>query len=519
MNDRKDYTLKFNEAKQTWKAKVRKPDGSGWADKWLPKSITKAQETEAHEFMVQWTNQYTKTWVQPENSKVVGIRTLATLFPRWIKLRENSIGTRPNTLDCFKTARNWILDTEGFRHDSIQNLDIETGLTVQVLRSWLNSIPGKPRTKAGCVTALSSFFNDAVGEGWLNEDFINPFQKVALKKLNREIASLIRKTRKIHTVPIEQMNAVLTSTHRTIRHWRKVRYVLGVLAGLRDGELNGLVWGDLHLDSKIPYVSVLRQLDKRGVKPFKVYEDELAAGKTKAEIFTGPRAVVSDPKTGASKGNVPLHPLAVKVLRWWWSHGWEQETLRAPTKTDPVFPRPMMGATEGSEVGSFQKTHPAMHIRADLERAGFKPDPKITFHALRRTFASALNRAGVDDARIDRLMRHSGKSVARQNYIEDDLAPIYTEVCKLELSEPVFRYQNPATTKLRLVAIDLRESEEMKLAVGQTETIEPSEPKPVKPEPKPVKPEPVKPTKTKRSKKRLPGSMAGLYGLPPNLQR
>lgn len=452
------HSLKFNKAKQTWKAKVRKPDGSGWTDKWLPKSIGETQKLEAETWLADWMNQFHKTWIAPVNNNVVGLKTLKLLYPRWLDLREKAIGTRPNTLKCFRSARHYVLNTSAaVKHDSIQDLNIETELSVQVLRSWLNSIASNPRTKAACITALSSFFNDAVGEGWLSEDFVNPFQKIALRKMTREIAGLIRKTRKIRIVPIEHVNAMLTSTDRNIRHYRKVRYVLAVLAGLRDGELNGLIWSDLHMDAKIPFVSVERQLDKRGIKPFKVYENELARGQSKQQIFSGPNAVVSDPKTGASKGAVPLHPLAVKVLRWWKTR-WEQETMRQPTGSDPVFPRPMMGATSGTEVGGFFKAHPAMHIRADLKRAGCDHDKKLTFHALRRTFATALDAAGVDDARINRLMRHSAETVAREHYIKDDLAPLYVEICKLQLAEPVWRYQHPAT-KLRLVSLEnLKES-------------------------------------------------------------
>lgn len=42
----------------------------------------------------------------------------------------------------------------------------------------------------------------------------------------------------------------------------------------------------------------------------------------------------------------------------------------------------------------------------------------LDFHALRRTFATMLSRAGLSDAEVGELLGHGAQSVARRHYID-----------------------------------------------------------------------------------------------------
>jgi integrase len=414
---KKHYTMTWNRAKSCFVASVRKPNGSGWMKKWLPKGLfLQHQSLEAESWLITWLADFTKNNIAPGNTQVSNRKTLALYLPRWLELRRKSLGTGLNTYWTYDRCSKWILDDPKIIHFSIQDLDIVEELSnVTVIRTWIQSLGGAMNSRIQVISTLSTFFNDAVAEGWLDEEFVNPMQKRAIVSMIRELKELRRKTVDVKTVPWNEMLALINEPHHKIRAIRRLRYLVAVSTGLRDAELQGLIWSDIHLDEEIPYLRVSRQLFWHGKKPIKVYEKELAKGRDKLSILQGENAVVSEPKTRSSSGTVPLHPVTVEALK---AH---YQTTEWKAADDPVF----------SLEGRFYHTR-AETLQDDMKRLKLNTDG-ITFHAIRRSFASKLSSVGVDDGTIERLLRHSKQSVARVHYIHDDLVPLYVAVCKLPL--------------------------------------------------------------------------------------
>src|SRR2546426_714596 len=81
-----------------------------------------------------------------------------------------------------------------------------------------------------------------------------------------------------------------------LREDRRARYLVGFLAGLRDGEIAALTWADVDLDAATPLVHVTKSVAIKGPKGF------ATAGKTKTET---------------SVRTLALHSLAVAALGAW----------------------------------------------------------------------------------------------------------------------------------------------------------------------------------------------------------
>lgn len=168
--------------------------------------------------------------------------------------------------------------------------------------------------------------------------------------------------------------------------------VAAIGTGLRQGELLGLAWEDLDLDSA--RLHVRRELVRRDGR---YVRDQL--------------------KTERSRRAVPLSPAVVAALR---AH---RERLIAdgftPIATGPVFTTPAGKPLSGSWV-----TH---RFYALLEQAGI---PRLPFKNLRTTFASRLFEAGVPDRRVADLLGHTRTRTTHGHYIgaTDDWAPAIAAV-------------------------------------------------------------------------------------------
>lgn len=441
-----NYTMKFNRNAYPdggcWIATVRKVDGKGWKTKWLPKKYTEFQAIEAEAFLISWIAEYHQSWIPPkkgENVKV--IKSLEFLFPKWLEYRNNHPGTKPNTYKGFVRAGNWILDTPGFDHASIQSLDIETELNkTSVLSAWIRTLKGAPKSRVQVINCLSAFYRDVLcghlGDNLIHEDVLNPFHRDALKEIIREIVQLGKDTEKTEEVPVDYVNALLSGSFAAVR---RLRYLLAVMSGLRDKEIQALTFADLFLSDEIPYLKVDYQLMKRGNKPVKIYEEEIARGVSKEEIFSGDRAVLGLPKR-RSRRAIPLHPELVKALNWWKSIGWKVFTGRKPEKDDPIFCRENRSLRKGQKPGDFSSYDSPECLREDLVRVG-KGETEYTFHELRHTFATQLDKMGLDGVFVDRLMGHAAKSVAQRNYTVQQLKPLYEPICKLPFVVSEFHSQ------------------------------------------------------------------------------
>ena len=131
---------------------------------------------------------------------------------------------------------------------------------------------------------------------------------------------------------------------------------------------------------------------------------------------------------------IPLHPRLVLILRGWRKEGWPFLFARAPNAEDPVWP-----ATRGRHEGTFYRPASARRLRSDLKAAGLPDTFKghdIDAHALRRTFATILDDAGIARHRIGALMGHAGTTVTDRNYIGRNLRKFLPAIMALALETP-----------------------------------------------------------------------------------
>lgn len=161
-------------------------------------------------------------------------------------------------------------------------------------------------------------------------------------------------------------------------------YIVAVHTGLRQGELLGLRWTDVDLDTG--KLSVRRSL--------KVTEDGLDFG---------------SPKNKASRRSVPLNKSAVAALR---AHRTRQnaERLAAPDWRDSglVFPNRVGGPMDHNNL--YYREYKPLLKSAGLEGEGF------TFHALRHTFATALFARGEYPKVVQSLLGHSSITQTMDTY-------------------------------------------------------------------------------------------------------
>ena len=167
---------------------------------------------------------------------------------------------------------------------------------------------------------------------------------------------------------------------------------LALYTGLRWGEVHGLGWADLDLESDAPTLPVRRSY--RG-----------------------------KPKNRASAATVPISSQAAALMRRW--------QARQGNGNPWVFP---------SRYGGIAKANPqreATAIHEATERAGI--DKHITPHVFRHTFGTWIYERTRDPKLVQRLMRHASFQTS-MGYVHDrrDLAPIVERLPDLT-SKPSLR--------------------------------------------------------------------------------
>jgi integrase len=181
-----------------------------------------------------------------------------------------------------------------------------------------------------------------------------------------------------------QVRALLTATRGTRF---EALYVVALHTGLRQGELLGLRWSDVNLDSASPRLSVSQSL--------KV---------TDAGLDFGP------PKNKASRRSVPLNSTTVAALR---AHRTRQNEERLASSRwrdhhDLVFPNSIGGPMAHNNL--YSRDYMPLLRRAGLADEGF------TFHSLRHTFATALFERGQHPKIVQSLLGHASITQTMDTY-------------------------------------------------------------------------------------------------------
>jgi len=163
---------------------------------------------------------------------------------------------------------------------------------------------------------------------------------------------------------------------------RGLIYFLASYTGLRRGEIKALLWADLHLDGTQPFI-------------------EARAATTKNKKTTA----------------IPLVPALAQAL-----HAFKDS----------------QGATTGKV---FRKGTPMPRtFRRDLADAGIpfldELGRRVDFHALRYTFDTNMQVAGVSPRVVMELMRHSDMRLSAKTYTDTTRLPVYQELAKLTPPSP-----------------------------------------------------------------------------------
>jgi integrase len=172
---------------------------------------------------------------------------------------------------------------------------------------------------------------------------------------------------------------------------RRPLYLLAMHTGLRRGEINALHWGDLHLDVANPF-----------------YVVPVAKSKSRKEQ---PR---------------PLHPELAAELQ-------TMKIAKKVTLEDLLFP---------------ERVPPMKVIREDFKAAEIpltdERGHRVDFHALRMTYITRLQRAGVSPREAMELARHSDMRLTMKTYTDAAQLPLAATVRKL----PSFNYTQIDTQTL-----------------------------------------------------------------------
>ncbi|GER88894.1 site-specific integrase [Dictyobacter vulcani] len=161
-------------------------------------------------------------------------------------------------------------------------------------------------------------------------------------------------------------------------------YILALSTGMRQGELLGLQWKDIHFDNGT--LQVKRKIARISNKGF----------------------VFSEPKTAKSRRNITLTATALESLKQHRRKQHEQRLAVGPEweEYDLVFCN-MLGRP--IEVGNMTRRS----FRPILKKAGL---PIIRFHDLRHSCASLLLSLGVHPKVVQELLGHSQISITLDTY-------------------------------------------------------------------------------------------------------
>jgi integrase len=252
------------------------------------------------------------------------------------------------------------------------------------VRDWLSGMMKSGRRNGGALTARTVRHSYRVLRGALQD-------AVTLELLARNVAAAV-KPPKIPDDEIEILKAdqIATVLEALRRNWRRLRPIvsLAVATGMRRGELLALRWSDVDLDKTV--LNVERSL-----------QESKSAG-----------LVFKSPKTKHGRRTITLPQSAVAMLR---EHRKEQLELRLQLgmgkhgADDLVFCN-----HDGSPISC---SYLSKMWRLATDR--LPSFPKVSFHSLRHSHASALIAAGIDVVKVSRRLGHSSPVITLRVYAHE----------------------------------------------------------------------------------------------------
>lgn len=399
----KGWSLFWRPEKRRWV--LSHQTATGWAQKVAPEEITERMTRAAGI----WADEFLA------NAQALGIerkertkgRSLRGAFDPWILLREANERVSPATAkgnrDHFRTQ---ILPELG--DEDVASLATDFSR----LKKWFLKVRGRVSASRArnVFSSLKVLFDDAIAEKWIRGP--NPLRNEALARELPPLPTTMERGGVVR-VPLEHVQAILGSSK--VASQRRVRDCVAFTSGDREGELSGLTVENVILEHEVPHLRIVQA--RRAIR---------RKGETLGRL-----------KTQTSIRIIPLHPSAVAALREWLEdleNGLALLLRRRPQPDDPVFPSMRLG--RGRE---FARPRSAELLRADLascELPTVAPNGKnLTAQAARRTFATALERAGVAETDRKRLLGH-GLCLTDDDYTDAFLRRLAEGVARIPLTWP-----------------------------------------------------------------------------------
>lgn len=327
--------------------------------------------------------------------KRTGGATVAEVAVKWLKQRKTAIlDGQPEFAPATIAANELHLRTRilpAFGPRSVSEL------TTDELRKWVRELSADV-SSSYCNNVHSTFrtmVDDARGERWIalpgnplaDPHVLNVLPEVKRAAGKRPLFVELDHTQRLVACP-------------DVPDHRRVRYLVDFTSGLSEGELAARTWEQVQIEER-PVYHVTDALPTVGAEGW---------------------ATIGPTKNEHRVRTLPMHETAAEALRWWKKEGWCDYVGRPPKSSDPIFPGPS---------GSFSRPASAALIRKDLRAAGC-PDTcwgfPITAQAIRRSFATYLDAAGVTEEVRGRLLGHAAKSVTAKHYtaaaVETDRAAV-----------------------------------------------------------------------------------------------
>jgi integrase len=294
-------------------------------------------------------------------------KTLAEIADEWLAAQSQ---LRPRTREWYETAlRVHVKPRLGRRRVAEIGVD-----DIARLIAEMREAGAAGWTIRGVLTPLGQVFSHAARRGLIAFNPIAKLEKNERPKVGRRAKRILDRDE-----IVQLLNAATDGTHTPYR----TLLATAVFTGLRLGELLGLTWADVDLESGV--VRVRKQLDRKG------------------------RRV--EPKTEQAVRDVVMFPALAKTLR-------EQKErafgLGRARPTDLVFSGPRSGGPlNGRNVAK-------RGLDKAMERAGLGDDgrPKLRFHDLRHTFASLLIAQGRNVVYVSRQLGHADPAITLRVYAD-----------------------------------------------------------------------------------------------------
>ena len=246
--------------------------------------------------------------------------------------------------------------------------EMEQGVRFREYEDGPVRIAGKPFATAtiyGVLTVLSRILGRACRRGLITANPVRQLESDEIPKTKR---------REFPALDRDAIGRLLANTPERFR----AAVALSVLTGLRQSEMLGLRWQDVHRESGL--LRVRYQLDRHGQ--------------------------LVEPKTAASKRDVPIPPSLTRMLEMRRRDA-EAQGLGQPS--DFVF-----ASKTGGPIS--RKNVMRRGLRIAVDRADL---PKLTWHDLRHLAASALIAEGASVPYLARILGHSSPTITLAVYAHE----------------------------------------------------------------------------------------------------